>query len=113
MKLSKFIVELCTLSGLSEQDFCKKLDINIEQFSEIKNGTAQSGPGITIFIKAISASLFSAQKPSVDLGEIQNELTQARAIIVTVGESSHLAEHHQVSLSVAAAIVDKARQRTT
>lgn len=108
MKLSSFIVELFELSGLNELEFCEKLNIDVAQFTDIKNGTAENSPGVKMLLKAVSASLFS--KPKHDLDDVHDELTKARAIIVTVGESEGLAEHQQVSLSVASSMVDSSRQ---
>jgi len=103
-------MELFELSGLSEQAFCEKLDIDAEQFSELKEGTAPNSTAFKALLKAVSAALFSKKQPC-ELDEIHNELTQARAIIVTVAESEHLADHHQTTLSVAAEMIDKSRQR--
>jgi len=110
VNVSNFIVELFELSGLSEHDFCQKLDIDAEQLAEIKAGKAPSGSACKMLLKAVSVALFS-KKTNCDLDEVHDELTKARAIIVTVGESSHLAEHHQDSLSAAAEMIDNSRQR--
>ena len=110
MESSSWIVELFELSGLDELEFCEKLNCDVAQFAEIKNGTAENTPGVKMFLKAVVASLFS-NKSKAGLDDVHDELTKARAIIVTVGESEGLAEHQQVSLSVASSMVDSSRQK--
>lgn len=116
MKVSKFIIELFELSGLSESDFCKGLGIDEQQFQDIKAGTDENSSGVKTLLRALKTSLFS-KAPKVDLARAEqdevmsNKLTQAHAIIVTVGESEHLADHHQTSLSVASDLVEDARQK--
>jgi ethanolamine ammonia-lyase small subunit len=108
MNLSKFIVELYEISGLNEQKFCEKINIDVTQFLEIKSNTAQSSTVIKAFLKAISASLFSKKTQIIQNDEVHDELNQARAIIITVGEGEGLADHQQISLSIASSIIDKA-----
>lgn len=101
---------------MNEDDFCQKLNIDKEQFNDIKSGSDENSPGVKTLLKALSVSLFS--KPAkVDTEQaeknayVHNKLTQAHAIIVTVGESEHLEDHHQTTLSVASELVDYARQK--
>jgi len=111
VNLSKFVLELFELSGMSEEAFCQKLNIDANQFAEIKAGTDENSASVKTLLKAVSVSLFAKPaKPEQD-DFVHNKLTQAHAIIVTVGESEHLADHQQTSLSVASELVDDARQR--
>lgn len=115
VNLSKFVIELFELSGMSEADFCQKLNIDNQAFIDIKSDSDENNPSVKTLLRAISASLFS--KAPIDTAKfenadfVHNKLTQAHAIIVTVGESEHLEEHHQTSLSVASELVDHARQK--
>jgi len=114
VNLSKFVRELFELSGMSEQEFCTKLKLTADQFDEIKAGTNEQSAGIKTLMKAVSAALFAKQDNSEKLKQdtiVHNKLTQAHAIIVTVSESEHLAEHEQTTLSVASEFIDDARQR--
>lgn len=116
MNLSKFVIELFELSGMSEDDFCQKLKINKAQFSDIKAGSDETSASVKTLVKAFAATLFSKPikidpEQALKNDKIDKKLTQAHAIIVTVGESEHLADHHQTSLSVAADLVENARQK--
>lgn len=111
MNFSKFVLELFELSGMSEVAFCQKLNIDKNQFEEIKAGTDESSASVKTLIKAVEVSLFSKTSKAEQDDFVHNKLTQAQAIIVTVGESEHLADHQQTSLSVASEFVGDALKR--
>ena len=108
MDLSKFIVELLELSGLSDLDFCNKIGLSIDELNEIKSGVEENAPSITTLIKAFATIIF--KKSTVkQLDETSKQLAQARAIVLTVTESEELTDHHQTTLTVATDLIDKAR----
>lgn len=108
MNLSKFLIELLELSGMSREAFCQKLGISNEQFKQIEDGSPEAVSGIKLLLKAVAASVFSKHSKTDD---IDNRLTQAQAIVVTVAESEHLAPHHQTSLSVACELIEDAQSK--
>jgi transcriptional regulator with XRE-family HTH domain len=109
VNLSKFVLELFELSGMTKEEFCKKLDICENQFNALKNGDQENTASLKTLFKAAVASLFTKKAPDEF---IHNKLTQAHAIIVTVGESEDLADHQQISLSVASELVMSAKEQT-
>ena len=116
MSLSRFVLELLELSGMSDNDFCNKVGLSIDELNNIKSGTEENVL-IGTLVKAFGTSIFKGSNKKRDefcakeRDDALNQLTQAQAIVLTVGESQGLEDHQEISLSVATELIDKARTK--
>lgn len=108
MNLSHMTQELRELSGLSVEDFCQRIGVNVGELLAWESGNEDSGPGIGKLIKAVGVALRS-RKDMDKIDRIDNRLCQAKAIVVTVMDSPELTEDQRLTLSVATELVDTAR----
>ncbi|AQS39759.1 hypothetical protein Sps_04676 [Shewanella psychrophila] len=94
-------LELFELSGMSKSEFCKEINISPETLAA---WSVDDHPGIINLCKAMALALnkhkFMTRKDHID-----KKITQAKSILICVGESEELEQHHKVALELTKDII--------
>lgn len=109
MLYNSLIKEVRELSGLSRQDFCRNLNVPLEKLEKLESWETGDNPSPKELVQALAVMVKGRRNmPKVD--KVEKQLSQAKAIVVTVQGSDELTEHQQLALSAASDLVDSAAQ---